>query len=126
VVQSAGVTQALHPRLLATALLSGLLLLGGSCLNPRPEELPSADPGNPMQPGSIGPNATDPGIGGDNLPPQFADDDDDASGESNEEPSPATQPPVVGVSPDPAEPPKDAGLVPDEEIAAPDAGVDGG
>jgi hypothetical protein len=123
VVQWAGVTHVGRLRLLAIALLSGVVLLGGSCLNPRPEELPSADPQTPMQPGSIGPNATNPGIGGDDLPPQFGEDIDDAPGNMSNGQTPETQPPVTGVPPEPA---ADAGLVPGEGIPPPDAGVDGG
>lgn len=128
-VQWAGVTRAFSLRALATALLSGVLLFGGSCLNPRPEELPSG--GNTRNPGQtepLVPGFVDPGIGGDDLPPQSDDDGaDQPNGTGNEGQQPGTMVPVndMGSAP-PGDTPADAGFGPDEGIPAPDAGVDGG
>jgi hypothetical protein len=127
VVQWAGVTRAGSLRLLAAALaLFGGTLLGGSCLNPRPEELPSSAEFSPRDPRPTSPNGSDPGIGGDDLPPQFGEDTEGgAPGQTPINGQPATQTPPGNMNEGPTGTAADAGA-PGGAVPVPDAGVDGG
>jgi hypothetical protein len=124
VVQWAGVTRFAELRQLASALaLLAVVLAGESCLNPRPEELPSTtDESSPRNPQMMGVTGNDPGIGGDDLPPDYAD-DADGMGQT---PSIGEQPGTPGnMSAPPSGMAADAGA-PGEGPPARDAGADGG
>lgn len=123
VVHSAGVARTGSFRWISAALvLSGAVSFAASCLNPRPDDMPSALGEDDLQPGNPEPTAptgVNPGIGGDNL---VEDPDDDEGGlpitpgmMSPEDPE---GPSVVG-SPD-------AGAGPGINPFEPDAGADGG
>ena len=126
VVHWAGVKRVVQlPTMVAVLSLLGAALLAGSCLNPRPEELPSADnePSSPLEPGP-GTATGNPGIGGDVLGPNLDDGDAPSDNESNGQ-SPDPSPGDEAVPPSSVAPNADAGVAP-PFAAGSDGGVDGG
>jgi hypothetical protein len=119
VVDWAGVTWAGSLRWSSAALvLTGAVLFAASCLNPRPDDMPSALNGGagtpqPSNPGAMLPTGDNPGIGGDNLI-----EEPDVEGQV------PLQPGATGDPDDVSSP--DAGSGQGIDPAAVDAGPDGG
>jgi hypothetical protein len=72
VVHWAGVARAGSLRWISAALVvAGAVLFAASCLNPRPDDMPSTfnegPSAQPSNPGAMLPTGDNPGIGGDNL-----------------------------------------------------------
>jgi len=129
VVHWAGVAQPGSLRWLSAALvLSGAMLFAPSCLNPRPDDMPSSLERNPSTrptlpgSGSMAPTGNNPGIGGDNL---F----EEPSGEGQVPLEPGVTAPPGSNDPDDPDQPSfpDAGVGgPGIDPLSSDAGPDGG